>query len=48
MFHAVRVGVNGGLLDRGVEGVAIWVFGSLNFELDAMDSELSERAVSEV
>ena len=32
-------------MDRGVEGVAIWVFESLNFELDAMDSELSERAV---
>ena len=46
MFHSVRVGVDDmkkELLDKGVEGVSILLFESLNFELDAIDSELSER-----
>ena len=51
MFHSVRVGVDDmkkELLDKGVEGVSILLFESLNFELDAIDSELSERIFNEV
>ena len=51
MFHSVRVGVDDmkkELLDKGVEGVSISLFESLNFELDAIDSELSERIFNEV
>ena len=51
MFHSVRVGVDDmkkELLDKGVEGVSILLFESLNFELDAIDSELSERIFDEV
>ena len=39
IFHLSKVGVDDikkELLDKGVEGVGIWVFESLNFELDAI------------